>query len=100
MFLIEVDVFLFGNALAGLGVDVKEVFDDAVADEVLFDDAADVADFDRAVKGVLRVDLDEGALGAKAEATDVIGDGILRSTGRVLLEFLWSGWRCNPCLRR
>ncbi len=78
--LVEIDVVLPGDLFVGRRIDVKEVFDDMPADEVFFDDAPDVVLLDHPVEGVFREDLDEGPLGAEAEAADEVdGDFLAKS---------------------
>ena len=53
--------------------DLEESFDD----EIGFDDLLEVGELDGAIEGILREDLDEGTLGAEAEAANVVdGDSV------------------------
>ncbi len=62
LFLIEIDVVLLRDLLAGQRLDIQEAVNDLAADDVLVDDFFDVFDLDKSVKRVFRIDLDEGAL--------------------------------------
>ena len=69
---VEVDVFLTRDLLLGHGIDIQEVLADLATHQILFDDLFDVFEFDGAIEGVLWEDLDEWALRAESEATDVV----------------------------
>ena len=86
LLLVEVDIVLFSDFLVGLRVNVEEVLADFSADDVLLDDLFDIGDLNGAIEGIFGEDFDEGALGAEAEATDVVdGDFVFETVG---LEFL------------
>ena len=72
LFFVEVDVIHSGDLFVGLWIDIKEVFDDVAIDEVFLDNALNIANLHGAIEGILWVDFDEWALGAEAEATNVV----------------------------
>ena len=79
---VEFDIVLTGDLLAGHRVDVEEVLDDLAPEEVFFDNALNIGNLDRAIKGVFREDLDERALATEAEAPDVVqSDFVLQVVG-------------------
>ena len=78
LLLIEVDIILTDDFLVGGRIDVKKVFADFPADQIIIDDVRDIADLDLMVKRIFREDLHERALTAEAKATDVVDADLSR----------------------
>ena len=72
LFLVEVDVIHSGDLLVGLWIDIKKIFDDLAVDEIFLNDTLNIGDLDGTIEGIFWVNLDEWALGAEAEAANVV----------------------------
>ncbi len=72
LFLIESDIVLAFHFLIDDRVKIQEVFDAFPTDDILFDDALAVADFDGVIESIFRIYLHEWALRAEAKAPDDI----------------------------
>ena len=82
LLLVEVDVVLLGDLLAGAGLHVQQALHDGAAADVGVDDLFDVFDLHQAIQGILGIDLHEGTLGAEAEAAhQVHGDLVGHALG-------------------
>ena len=77
LFLIEIDIFLLGNLLSGGGLFIQEAFYDDTAFDVARDDLFHILDMDQTIQGIFRIDLDKWALGAEAEAANLIDSYLL-----------------------
>ena len=86
LLLIEVDVVLALDLLRGARLHIEKALHNAAAEDIGLDDLLHVVDLHETVESVLRIDLDEGSLGAEAEAAhQVHGGHIFRA---VLLQHL------------
>jgi hypothetical protein len=56
----------------GLWIDIKKIFDDLAVDEIFLNDTLDIGNLNGTIEGIFWVNLDEWALGAETEATDVV----------------------------
>ena len=85
------------HGLVGLGVNIEQTLYTATADDVLLDNLGSVLGLHLGVEGVVRHDLDNGALLAEAEATGsdhihLVGDTVLFNSGlEVIYDFVAVG---------
>ena len=80
LFLIEVDLILFGDLLAGGGLFIEEAFYDHAAFDVRLHDLLDIFDLNQTIQRIFRIDLDERSLGTETEASDLINGSTICKT--------------------
>src|SRR5574344_1273171 len=87
---VEVDIILTDDLLVGDRIDVKKVFANLPADEIIIDDVRDIADLDLVIKRIFREDLHDRALAAEAKGADVVDADLFRKAYffDLLLDFL------------